>query len=76
MAGAVSKAEELNKANPNSIIAGQFVNPANSAGHFAATGPEIWHDTEGQIDIFVAGIGTGGHNHRCGSISQKTEPEN
>ena len=60
MTGAIAKAEELAAAIPGSFIPGQFENPANAAAHFASTGPEIWADTQGNVDIFVAGVGTGG----------------
>nr|WP_317400917.1 cysteine synthase A [uncultured Gemmiger sp.] len=60
MAGAIAKADELARELPNAMVAGQFVNPANPAAHIATTGPEIWQDTDGAVDVFVAGVGTGG----------------
>lgn len=60
MKGAIAKANELADADDNAIVLGQFVNPANPAAHLAATGPEIWADTDGEVDVFIAGVGTGG----------------
>ena len=75
MAGAIGKAEELAKEIPGGFIAGQFVNPANPAAHRNTTGPEIWNDTEGEVDIFVAGAGTGGTVTGVGEYLKSMKPE-
>ena len=85
MSGAIEKAEQIKKENKGSIIAGQFTNPANPRAHFESTGPEIWDDTDGNVDMFIAGVGTGGTLSGTGEYLKKqnenikviaVEPEN
>ena len=75
MAAAIAKADELANQIPNAIVAGQFVNPANPAAHEATTGPEIWEDTDGEVDIFVCGVGTGGTITGTGRYLKARKPD-